>query len=989
MSVDRLNQWLLSKLEPLQDSPRILVRDPLQLFQQAEGIIHNFARENGFTVIVSSTNLVFRDLYHQAKADPEVKKILVLDRTPARRRQIHRITQAPPLFYPDILSETPPQARIHIDLQQFLRQATGDPLWPAAANERQYSRLIAQNLPAVLRAHQNLMTANPGRFTDHDFQAIVAYAALGIPESAFRTLGADDYWRIGLQGHGAIEELNVLSPEITTLIKQELRKAPEPFCWFADREPDRVIRAFYLAVILHQHFPQWPLLMANIDPALQSFSSIRTEILKEAAPRLIAQDVQKACQDLQGVEDDLTKENLTLLLVDQLKIHSVETAAVVLEKESYSPLFRSLALLIALDDLLSARPNATIHSRLDKLFFVKESQGRPLVADSMPSTTWPDLLDAYYWSTEILNLRQVLAKGLKQIASASLADPSGLSPLLELWNEKRVNRLEYYLAALTRLLEHGQLLPRPEQDLPSLFGNAVHRLRTRIRLLGDEIQRQLDSLNRAFQQLVAAQYPCWVEEKAGASSSLILTSQFIRRCLKPHWDPLKEKAALLIFDGMRYDIWDELLRPLLQDRLEFVAEYPGCSILPSETQLTRKAISAGLFPNGFDSNAAEDRLLKESLSREFGIQEEVKVITPEGSGTGETVRYRAGNLDVYIFELCDKELHHIKIKKLPDGREVPSRPLSFVYELNIKNIIDTEVMSVVRALTPGTKVFITADHGFGRVGREALWFQDSNLNDRDDCSYLNCWLKVDCSSTYLPKKVLDNIIAFSPDQLRLPEQQTTKIQKTGQTLTKHFRAVVFPRIGFSFSRPGSHYNPDAFSHGGISIQEMIIPMAVMKVRAKERGWILIDSLEGPSEVLEGQPATFMLKLRRGAMQTLLDEDIRVDVDIESASPRRSMGDEVQAPRSSGVQPRQVVYVGSQGAQLPIVVCHPPEEATADERRSGFMERVLTVTLSWREGSHLARTSQTVGYKVQLNSERILRRLGNLGGILGLTPRERK
>mgnify|MGYP001125098282 CR=1 FL=1 len=89
--VDRLNQWLLANLEPLQGCPRILLRDPLQLFQKAEGIIHNFAREHEFTVIVASTNLVFRDLYHQARADPRVKKLLVLDRTPARRRQIQAI----------------------------------------------------------------------------------------------------------------------------------------------------------------------------------------------------------------------------------------------------------------------------------------------------------------------------------------------------------------------------------------------------------------------------------------------------------------------------------------------------------------------------------------------------------------------------------------------------------------------------------------------------------------------------------------------------------------------------------------------------------------------------------------------------------------------------------------------------------------------------------------------------------------------------------
>lgn len=236
---------------------------------------------------------------------------------------------------------------------------------------------------------------------------------------------------------------------------------------------------------------------------------------------------------------------------------------------------------------------------------------------------------------------------------------------------------------------------------------------------------------------------------------------------------------------------------------------------------------------------------------------------------------------------------------------------------------------------------------------------------------------------------MDNIIGFTPNQLRLPSQITAKNQKTGLTQTKQFQAVVFPRTGFSFSRSGSHFNPDAFSHGGISIQELLIPMVALKVRAKEKGWIVIDSIDGPKEILEGQPATFLLKVRRGVKKTLLDEDLRVDVEIEISSPQRPSAESLVDIGQGGVQPRQVSYVGSSGVQVPIVVCHSPEEATPEERRAGLMDRVLTVTMSWKEGNRPARTSRTVGYKVQLNSERIVRRLGNLGGILGLSPKALK
>src|SRR4029077_4121389 len=124
------------------------------------------------------TNLVFRDLYDEALADKGVKKILILDRTPAKRGLTQSLNQAPPLFYPDFLAETSEDARIEVDLQQFLRDATSDPLWPPATNEKHYARLIVEHLDAALRSHQNLVTAHSGRFTDNDFQTIVAYAAL-------------------------------------------------------------------------------------------------------------------------------------------------------------------------------------------------------------------------------------------------------------------------------------------------------------------------------------------------------------------------------------------------------------------------------------------------------------------------------------------------------------------------------------------------------------------------------------------------------------------------------------------------------------------------------------------------------------------------------------------------------------------------------------------------------------------------------------------
>lgn len=964
-----LQNWVLSKLETVKDNSHILVKDAMRLLPDADRTIHGFGRDNGFTVIVAATNLVFRELYEHAVADPETKKLLVIDRAPIRRRKTQSVMKAPPPFYPDLLAGIPEEARIDLDLCRFLRETTGDPNWPAETNDPQYARLITRNLEAVLRAHKNLRNSDPKRFTDSDFRTIVAYAALGIADAAFKKLGAEDYWKIGLIGHEAIAELDQLAPEITKPIKTQLEKAPAPFCWFAQHDPSTVIRAFYLSVILAQHTDDWSLLLANIDPALKPLSKIETKVLHEAAPKLININPVQANRDLEEVEKSLDRDAFQLLLIDQMKITESENFTTVIEKERYSSVLRSLALLLGLDNLVSSKPMADAHKRIAASLFTQSDHKEAVFADERKSIYWSDLKEAYRLASNAQHLRNELATFVKNIKVMNRKDLT-FKLFREAWNGKKINRLEYYLSALERLVQSGNLLPCAEGSLPSVFSNALHRIQQNVRAVAEAVQKQLDELNTRFQEMVGEQYPLWIKR----DSEVYLTSQFIRRCLKAHWDPQTEKAVLFIFDGMRYDIWDEFLRPMLDDRMQLIADLPASSLLPSETHITRKAISAGTYPDEFDTSKGEDKLLKDALIKELGFKGEVRVVPPRGGGVGETVRYQAGNLDIYILELCDSELHKIKTKQLPDGRLVPERPLSFIYKQHIQNIIDTEMMAIVRDLPPNAKVFVTADHGFGKVGRESLWFDERDFNEPEDCYYLNCRLRSPVDK-HMPAKVRDNIIPFTPEQLRMPKVESRTDRKTGKVIRKEYSAIVFPKIGYSFKRPNAHFNPDAYSHGGISIQEMMIPMVVLKVRSHDEGLLRIEEPVGPAEVVEGEEIEFKVRVSKAAAKTLLDEDLRVDVEATYS----------REPESNAL-PHQVVYVATKGADISFKFVPQSDEATTEERKQGTMERTFTVTVSYHDGKRLSRQVRTKKFTVQLNSEKIIRRVGNLGSILGLTPK---
>jgi hypothetical protein len=285
----------------------------------------------------------------------------------------------------------------------------------------------------------------------------------------------------------------------------------------------------------------------------------------------------------------------------------------------------------------------------------------------------------------LLEIRGNLDKAVKNISVMPSAEIS-FGWFTKIWKEQQLNRLEYYLSDLERLIGVAEWLPRPDSGLPSAFLDAKLRIQDRLKRLSSDVQKGLALLNSRYQEFVFAEYGNWA---ASEHPEVKLTCQFLRRLVKPHWDMEKERAVIFVFDGMRYDIWDEIARPVFEGKMEMLADECGSSLLPTETHISRKSIFSGVFPELFDSRQGEDKLLKEALKRDFGYVGEVEVVSPESSGTGETVRYRAGKLDVYIFELCDKELHGNHLKELPDGRKVPMRPLSFIYQQQIKNILDS------------------------------------------------------------------------------------------------------------------------------------------------------------------------------------------------------------------------------------------------------------------------------------------------------------
>lgn len=968
-----LQDWVISKLEPRKSASRLLLRDPSRLLADRENAIHDFAAKNSFTVIVASTNLVLRDLYETARADKQIEKLLLIDRCPVRRRSGVG-EQSPAPLYPDLVAEVGEQGIVDLDLREYLIAETGDPAWPLKIKDATYARLVARTLPGVIRAHKNLRAADPTRFTDHDLAQIVAYAAMGVPDAAFKRNDPESLWRIGLIASTRFGELEAVAPDIVETVRTELTNAPAPYCWLARHDPETVLRAFYTAVILEQHTPEWKLLLPNIDPSLQPYKDMEPKVLRTAPSELVGLSEERAHSDLARAEDALSRDGLTLVFIDRLGGDKPDGFTGIIERERYSTLLRELALFLALRDQLSSFPASEHHSRIRKLVLdppATQASESPFV-ERRPSGTWAGLKEAYDLAGQFAVLRKELTSFVKSLGVRK-TEQLDFKYFWEQWNTKRLNRCEYYLSAIERAVSTSVLLPRPEDQLPAVFTNALQDLRQRVTALTAELYKQLDEVNRRFQEMVAAQYKSWIH----GETNVYLTSQFIPRVLKPNWDPQTEDAVVLVFDGMRYDIFDELLRPAIADRLEVVKEYQGSSVLPSETEVSRWAIAAGQAPAAWwdDARKPENFHLKTALNREFGYTGDAESYSPPGSGTGETVRYKAGRLHYIIFEFCDKELHKITSKTLPDGRQVPSRPLALIYKQLLKDLIDNEVMAVVRQLPAGVKVFITADHGFGRVHRDRLAMEHAWLNQPEDCLHLNAWLRKTLKDCGAPDKVRQNVIEFPVDDLRMPKTEAAYDKQTRNTYNKTYASIVFPKVGYALARPGRNFNPDAFTHGGVSIQELMVPMVVMRVKRPDEGPLSIEQIIGPADFLEGEEVTFRLSLARGATAALFD-DVRVDIDPTVSATHGEPQD----------LSKQVHYVSGPGVEIAMSYRFGQQDATDDERKAGVAMRTLTVAISYRDGARQIRRSRVLKFTVKLNAEQVVRRVGNLGSILGLMPK---
>jgi CheY-like chemotaxis protein len=406
------------------------------------------------------------------------------------------------------------------------------------------------------------------------------------------------------------------------------------------------------------------------------------------------------------------------------------------------------------------------------------------------------------------------------------------------------------LSVVTRLLEGQQLRQqRAAQDFAARFAQ-LSRMRAEadswehffavydelvdwdLRLhqagergLADSVNSLLADLRRNFGPYVAREYSAWL----GGSKRPPLSVDVVARSVVPNLQPGRP-LLFVIIDCMRLDQW-RTIRPLLRVHFD-IEESLYSSILPTATPYSRNAIFSGQFPDEIAAarpewwkieegslNAFEDDLLREQLRRL--------------TGRDVPVHYEK------VFTDADSDDLVARVRGALRGEGVVAVVFNFVDLLThgrSESAILMEVARDVEALRTLTKQWFERSSA-SRVLREAAAARAVTVVTSDHGS-IHCERPVTVfarrdATANLRYKFGQDLRAENPNAVFSVNDERT-LRFPPDSLSKNY---IFALEDHFFVYPTKLREYQAryrgsFLHGGISPEEMILPLAVMTPRTR-------------------------------------------------------------------------------------------------------------------------------------------------------------
>jgi DNA-binding response OmpR family regulator len=290
-----------------------------------------------------------------------------------------------------------------------------------------------------------------------------------------------------------------------------------------------------------------------------------------------------------------------------------------------------------------------------------------------------------------------------------------------------------------------------------------------------------------------------------------------------------DKVFLIVIDNFRYDQW-RVLSQEIGDLFD-IDEDMYMSILPTATQYARNAIFSGLMPNKIaemfpelwvdedeeeGKNLNEGPLIQTQLDRyrRHNSFSYYKINDSNGSDKflEKLSSLKNNDLNVVVVNFIDMLSHARTESKMV--RELASNESAY-RSITLSWFRHSFLSELFKTLSQTDyKVIITTDHGSIRASKPIKIIGDRNTNT-------NLRYKLGKNLSYNSKEVF---VIKEPHkaQLPAPNLSTSYVFATGETF------FAYPN---NYNYYVSYYN-DTFQHGGISMEEMLIPLITMTGRKK-------------------------------------------------------------------------------------------------------------------------------------------------------------
>ncbi len=347
----------------------------------------------------------------------------------------------------------------------------------------------------------------------------------------------------------------------------------------------------------------------------------------------------------------------------------------------------------------------------------------------------------------------------------------------------------------------------------------------------DMLRMQKEEANLGFAKFIKKNYLDWVAQlnpTMPQGDRPVLSPEVFKTKVFPQLSE-GEKVYLVVLDNFRYDQWRILAQEL--NKQFDIEEDLYFSILPTATQYARNAIFSGLMPNKIaqmfpdlwvDEDEEEGKNLNEAPLIQTQLDRYRKKNTfsyhkVNNSADADKLMQQMSNLDrndlnVVVFNFIDMLSHARTESKMV--RELANNESAY-RSITLSWFRHSVIADFFRQLAQeGCKVIVTTDHGSIRCTQPVKIVGDRNTNT-------NLRYKLGKNLNY-DDKSLFTIREPQKAQLPAPNLSTSYVFATGDAF------LAYPN---NYNYYVSYYR-DTFQHGGISMEEIIIPLITMKGRKK-------------------------------------------------------------------------------------------------------------------------------------------------------------